>query len=95
MSSREREEYAQRYIRTVERAFVVGVELRVPASSKAEYEHGFVESMYELERLLATAGIKVVGRAYQRIPKNTGLYYVGKGKVRNLGVWCGHGSGSL
>ena len=59
-----------------ERAFLVGAELRGDGSLLS-----VEDSLEELDRLADTAGIDVVGQAYQRFDKPNVATYIGPGKV--------------
>ena len=65
--------------RQVERAFLVGVELRhgVPLL-------GVEASLEELTRLAETAGLLVVGQTTQRIDRPDSSTYIGQGKVEEV-----------
>ncbi|MEA3344803.1 MAG: GTPase HflX [Chloroflexota bacterium] len=63
----------------VERGFLMGVELKRKRS-----EWSIEDSLAELAQLARTAGIEVVGQAYQRLDRIHPATYIGSGKVEEL-----------
>ncbi len=63
----------------IERAFLVGVELK-----HARSEFSAQGSLDELAQLAMTAGAMVVGRASQKIARINPATYIGKGKLEEL-----------
>ena len=63
----------------IERAFLVGVELKRPRN-----EFPINDSLDELERLAETAGLQVVGRAVQHIERINPATMIGKGKLNEI-----------
>jgi GTPase len=63
----------------VEKAFLVGVELKHAHSS-----WGVEDSLAELSQLAGTAGLEVVGQTHQRLERADSATYVGKGKLEEI-----------
>lgn len=57
---------------------MVGVEVRERDGWEIE------DSLTELEQLASTAGIEVVGRIYQRLPRPSPRHYLGSGKLKEI-----------
>jgi len=71
--------YLHSTVRESERALLIAVEA---TSGRAQWTAK--DSLEELAHLAATAGAEVVGAESQRLPRTSGTYYVGKGKVQEL-----------
>lgn len=67
-----------------ERAFLVGAELKKPASSSPDGQWTVNESLDELAQLAKTAGMVVVGQTVQRLKVPHPATYIGPGKAREL-----------
>ena len=67
-----------------ERAFLVGAELKKPASSRIDGHWTVNESLDELAQLAKTAGMVVVGQMVQRMKAPHPATYIGAGKAREL-----------
>lgn len=67
-----------------ERAFLVGVEPKGPASSSLQDDWPVVESLAELERLAHTAGMVAVGYETQQLVHPHPATFVGPGKAREI-----------
>jgi GTP-binding protein HflX len=65
----------------VERGFLMGAELRTERS-----EWGIEDSLAELAQLARTAGIEILGQAYQRLNRIHPPTYIGSGKVEELAL---------
>jgi GTP-binding protein HflX len=63
----------------VERGFLMGAELK---GERAEW--GIEDSLAELAQLARTAGIDILGQAYQRLDRIHPSTYIGSGKVEEL-----------
>jgi len=68
----------------MERAFLVGVESKGPASSWTDGDWPVKESLAELERLAHTAGMVVVGYEVQSLVHPHPATFVGPGKAREI-----------
>lgn len=68
-----------------ERAFLVGIEPKGPASSSLQGDWPVVESLAELERLAHTAGMVAVGYDTQQLVHPHPATFVGPGKAREIG----------
>ncbi|GMH41293.1 hypothetical protein BSKO_09203 [Bryopsis sp. KO-2023] len=66
-----------------EKAFLVGVE-RKRDYVERRYGYGIQESLKELESLVKTAGLKVVGKTHQSLEPPSPATYIGQGKVREV-----------
>jgi GTP-binding protein HflX len=71
----------------IEKAFLVGVELKRPRpANDAGFHNKFPadDSLDELAQLARTAGLQVVGRAVQRIERINPATLIGKGKLNEI-----------
>lgn len=68
----------------VERAFLVGVEPKGPASFSTDHDWPVLESLAELERLAHTAGMVVVGYEVQQLVHPHPATFVGRGKAKEI-----------
>jgi len=68
-----------------ERAFLVGVEPKGPASFSEDGDWPVKESLAELERLAHTAGMVVVGYEVQQLVHPHPATFVGPGKAKEIG----------
>ncbi|KAK9810057.1 hypothetical protein WJX72_004066 [[Myrmecia] bisecta] len=64
-----------------ERAYLVGVHIK---GTRDRFGYSTEESLEELARLAATAGLEVVGRAYQQLDSVNPRTYIGTGKLQEL-----------
>jgi GTP-binding protein HflX len=67
-----------------ERALLVGIEPKGPASFATDHTWPVRESLAELERLARTAGIVVVGYEVQRLVRPHAATFIGPGKLREV-----------
>ncbi len=67
-----------------ERAFLVGVEPKGPASFPTDHDWPVKESLAELERLAHTAGMVVVGYEVQQLVHPHPATFVGPGKAKEI-----------
>jgi len=68
----------------LERAFLVGVEMRTPAAQRADGYWPVEESLVELAQLARTAGMVVVGQAVQRLERVHPATFIGPGKAEEV-----------
>ncbi|KAK9863595.1 hypothetical protein WJX84_011400, partial [Apatococcus fuscideae] len=66
-----------------ERAYLVGVQLK-ERGSKNRFAYDVHESLEELGRLAATAGLEVVGSTHQQLEMHNPKTYIGSGKIQEL-----------
>lgn len=69
-----------------ERAIIVGLEMDIgkPLNGKSEGER----SLDELFELSLTAGLEVLEKVLQRRPVKDAAFYIGRGKIEQLGLMC-------
>ena len=70
-----------------ERAILVGLETE-SAGPVIEGKTEGERTLDELEELAKTAGIEVAGKLLQKRPSKDPAYYIGRGKLEELGQLC-------